>query len=477
VKTLRMQLFLLWAAVCLCYAPSLSGDFILDDKINIVENRVLRETRAWGELARRPLAQALGLDPSWREYRPVTALSHAAVHSFGGLNPFWHHLADIAVHAANACLVFWLAWTLLPAGPGRTAGCWVAAAVFALHPAQAESVSYISSARPNGLAFLLAMTSLSLHRAQPPRAWSRFGAGAALFAALCAKETAAAFLLIAAAHDLCFRRESPLRATLRGWLPLAAAFALHAALRRWMLGGWSQRSPWGAGWADHLSTMVQGLFQDLAIALWPSSLRYCYSFQPAGGPAVILGAAALAALALLAFAALRRRTLGAFGILWFAAGLLPVSNLIPLEWAAANRFLHLPLAGLALAAAALAARLPRRAGAWAAAALAGALLLPPCLEQQLALSDEFSMDLASRAAAPQDPCTALGLSAHYYNWGMLDRAESLARQALSPQAPPHLREAAAVEMVLIRRRARARKARRRGSASGPGVPGAGRRRS
>ncbi len=68
----------------------------------------------------------------YSNWDPLTWLSHGLDIHFFGLDPGWHHLSSLALHALNALLLFWL----LAQATGYIGRSFAAAALFALHPGQ-----------------------------------------------------------------------------------------------------------------------------------------------------------------------------------------------------------------------------------------------------------------------------------------------------------------------------------------------------
>ncbi len=91
-------------------------------------------------------------------WHPVTWLSHALDCEFFHLNPGRHHNMNVLLHGLDAVLLFWV---LLRATGylGRSA---MAAALFALHPINVESVVWIAE-RKNVLSMLFFLLALAAY--------------------------------------------------------------------------------------------------------------------------------------------------------------------------------------------------------------------------------------------------------------------------------------------------------------------------
>jgi protein O-mannosyl-transferase len=116
--------------VFIVYANSLNNDFVFDDKVIILENRLLRSLSNIPKLL-------------IASYRPFRDVSHALDFAIWGENPFGFHLTNIIIHAANSVLVLLLVRRFT--GELLTAG--LAAVIFAVHPIQTDAVAYISGRR------------------------------------------------------------------------------------------------------------------------------------------------------------------------------------------------------------------------------------------------------------------------------------------------------------------------------------------
>ena len=123
-------------ACVIAYAPALRGEFLWDDDYHVSNNRLLE---SWG-----------GLQQIWfdvfagpknyplPQYYPMTHTSFWIDYRLWGLNPTGYHLTNVILHTLSALLV-WLILRKL-----AVPGAWVAAALFAVHPLNVESVAWIA---------------------------------------------------------------------------------------------------------------------------------------------------------------------------------------------------------------------------------------------------------------------------------------------------------------------------------------------
>ena len=95
-------------------------------------------------------------------WHPVTTLSFVLTHQLFGNNPGAEHLVNVAIHALNVVLLFWV----LVCMTGRKVGaesdtvwrCALVAALFAWHPFRVESVAWISERKDVLCAFFFLLT-------------------------------------------------------------------------------------------------------------------------------------------------------------------------------------------------------------------------------------------------------------------------------------------------------------------------------
>jgi len=154
------------AAVIVIYMPGLTGPFVFDDWINIVNNDGI----AIPQIGAAELRVAALSDVSGSLGRPLASITFALNYYFAGgfSNTFGFKLTNLLIHILNTALVYWFLHLLLKTptclklGTANDTGrqrliAGVATALWALHPIQLTSVLYVVQ-RMNSLAafFMLA---------------------------------------------------------------------------------------------------------------------------------------------------------------------------------------------------------------------------------------------------------------------------------------------------------------------------------
>ncbi len=338
--------------------PSLYNRFVYDDVPVIVQNDLVHR------LSAAPALWRSSYWPAGMLYRPLTIQAFNLEWVLGGERARVFHGVSILLAALTAVLVWRLARRLLP-----PSGAAVAAALFAVHPVHVEAVANVV-----GQSELLAaiFTLLAVERYLAWREAAALGPGHRLalagltLLAICSKETGYVVPLLLGIAELC-RFRSPRRAVVPVFLWQAGAIVAVLAIRFSVLGTLAGEAPApsiaGLGPLTRAAGMLTIVPEWARLLFWPAHLQGEYG-PPAvsltGAPlgSYLLGAALLVgALVLLAWGWYREKTL-ALGLLWMAAALLPVSNLIaPTGVLLAERTLFLPSVGAVLVAAIIAVRL------------------------------------------------------------------------------------------------------------------------
>jgi len=138
---------LLATVTILAYRPAWHGGFLWDDDDYIINNELLTAPHGWQRIW-------FSLD-SPSQYFPLTYSTFRVEHALWGLNTTGYHWVNLLLHLGNAFLV----WAVL-ARLG-VPGSWLAAAIFALHPVQVESVAWITERKNVLMGFFFLLTLLA----------------------------------------------------------------------------------------------------------------------------------------------------------------------------------------------------------------------------------------------------------------------------------------------------------------------------
>ncbi|MFT3916770.1 MAG: tetratricopeptide repeat protein [Anaeromyxobacteraceae bacterium] len=313
-------------------------------------------------------------------WHPLTWLSYLADAELFGLDAGAQKLENVALHAANAALLF----ALLRAATGSTWRSLLAAALFALHPLRVESVAWVSE-RKDVLAGALWWTTALAWVAWTRRpSWWRYALAALAFAlGLMAKAmlvTLPAALLLVDAWPL--GRIGPggivARVAEKWALWLLAAAGAWIAFQAQAAGG-AVNDLVVFGPAARLGGAALGAAAYLGKLVWPVGLAAAYphpALAPGGLVAwkVGLALAVLVGLGALGWWQRARRPWLAFGYAWFLVTLLPVAGLIQVGLQGmADRYTYVPLVGPAVAIAWSAGELAARSQAWRRGVVAAAV--------------------------------------------------------------------------------------------------------
>lgn len=165
---LPLLLALVLGLTALAYAPGLRGEFLFDDRPNIVDNARLEiQDLGFHSLKRAALSMAAG-----PLMRPISMASFAANRYASGLDPYYFKLTNLLIHLCNGLGIFLLCSLLLTAYSRRCQPDlspnhmrWLSLAVAAawlLHPMNLTSVLYVVQ-RMNSLSALFCIWGLVLY--------------------------------------------------------------------------------------------------------------------------------------------------------------------------------------------------------------------------------------------------------------------------------------------------------------------------
>lgn len=370
-------------AVIVAFGTAIDGGLVWDDTTMVGAAAALRSP--WAAFSRDffALGARAGEGAGASYFRPLVTLSFALdVRLFSAAPQFGLHLGNLIWHAIASVLVgtTLLRWTRASSAQARIA-CWLAALFWAVVPAKAENVAWISG-RGDVMGLALLLAGLALRRRLAGSAARAAVIGAATAVALLCKESFVVAPVLAAIELACERDDEDRRArvlrVLRAPETLVSTFVVVAylAVRRAYLPihGGGEAMFAGLSIADRVTLVIETLghvAQSLVLCFeahllrGPIGFRGPFRLQRDESGMAMVGTVFVIALATAAWRLPRLRP----AALLFAAALLPVVNVVPsgLESRFSDRFLYVPSLGIALGMATVVASLP--AGTFRALAL------------------------------------------------------------------------------------------------------------
>jgi tetratricopeptide (TPR) repeat protein len=341
-------------AVFLIYQPVWQGQLLWDDAAHVTRP----ELRSWHGLYR--IWFEVG---ATQQYYPLSESAFWLQYKLWGDAMTGYHLVNIALHALAAVMVALVLRQLAIPGP------YLAAAVFALHPVNVESVAWITEQKNTLSAVFYLGAAMAYLRFDRNRNTAWYLGALGLFAlSLLGKIVT---VTLPAALLVIFWWQRGKLSWRRDVLPLTPFFAIGVVLGVFIT--WVERTLLGAEGPDFALTVVQRcllagrvVWFYLGKLLWPADLQFLYPRWEISAAVWWQYLFPLALLILLGVLwRLSRRWRGPLaGFLFFAGTLFPVLGFLNVYWFTfsyvADHFQYLASLGIiALAAAGTALRLTR----------------------------------------------------------------------------------------------------------------------
>ena len=448
----RLLLLGILAITALAYLNALDGQFVYDDRLQILKNPTLNSLANIPRMFTQGVWQFLNLSDktaAGRYYRPIFNIALIINHQLFGLEVFGWHLFSIVVHIGVVYLVYRLArqWKL------STEVAMAAALLFGVHPVHSESVAW-AAALPDPLAAVFILCSLLLYERYyhgQGRKLIVLGASIALaLAAMLSKEVAVVFPFFLIVREALDRTEGETvgQTVVRGarrTAPFLAMIVPYLGMRYYVLGSFTQNEPTSLGIPAiqvliTLPSILLGYLRML-FAPFPLAVMYGNRYVLSLSDVRFFGAA-LAVTAILAVAIwlVRSSPVGRRALAFLIIFLVPVLNLKAFraeESLLHDRYLYLPSIGfcilIAMAFEWISARFPahRRRAFITATAIVAVVLLGLTFYQNFSWQSELAMTDNAMKVTPQWPFLRNYIGAYYFDQHKYPEAEQAYLDAIA----------------------------------------------
>lgn len=285
-------------------------------------------------------------------YAPLHLLSYMLDNTLWGLRPLPLLMTNVALHIGSTLLFYRLLVKLGLTVPQA----FIAAALFAVHPVQVESVAWVSQ-RKNTLSmfFFLASWHSWIQWKSGKSGMSRarwYGASLVLFAmALMTKSVAVILPLFFVAQELAFERKPVTRKLLMVLVPyvVLAGVCFAAALSSQSQGGGGRIAHYGGSMTMTMMNMLPVFSRYLTLLVFPAGLSIIYNSPIKSVPdvTIVMSGAVFILFIFGWFRLWKSHRSHFFWLTLFIIGLLPVSNVIPIVTMMNDRYLYYPMLGMA----------------------------------------------------------------------------------------------------------------------------------
>lgn len=336
------------------YANTLKSDFIWDDEYLILNNSQIKSFSHLPNVFKTYVG--FGSENINNFYRPVQEISDMVDYFLWGLVPFGFHLTNVILHSLVSLMVcvflFFISGSFIAAA--------FAALIYAVHPVHTEAVAYIAG-RADSLYAFFALLSLALfvRFAQGAREnrfalWKYVLSIACFVLALLSKEIIITMPLLIYLYLLYFEKgEGGSYSKLKwAWVPYAVIVVVYGYLRLTVL-SFADIAPASVFGRIPLLLRLVTFFRTLLVyfglLIMPVGLHMERAIPIS---ATIFSGEELASIMVVALIiwsacwSFRKNRLVSFGIAWFFANLLPVSNIIPINSFLAEHWLYMASIGI-----------------------------------------------------------------------------------------------------------------------------------
>lgn len=350
---------LVFIVAFMVYANTLGGDFIWDDEYLILNNSQIKSFSHLPNVFKTYVGY--GSENINNFYRPIQEISNMVDYFLYGQHPFGFHLTNIVLHAlvcVMVCLLlYYLAGDIIVAGVGSL--------FYAVHPVHSEAIAYIAG-RADSLYSLFMLLSAVLFIRFAKKAvggkycYIRYCLSLVFFVlAILSKEIVLMLPLLLFLYLFCFvkgrENRGAYKKLLLSLIPYAVIVVIYGYLRLTVL-SFADIAPPSVftqiPLVFRLFTFFRVVMVYFGLIVFPHGLhmeRTIAISRSLFDPAAIGALLVMIGIGWVAYLAYKRdNRLIAFGILWFFANLLPVSNIVPINSFIAEHWIYMASVGFFL---------------------------------------------------------------------------------------------------------------------------------
>ena len=343
--THRLPLILLCAVTTVLFLNTFMGEFVYDDLVVVMNKPVIEQWNLWD-----------GLE---MKVRFVRSLSLMLDKKMFGTSPYGYHFQNILWHVLSTLLLYLLFMRL-------SNDRWVSflgALIFSIHPIHVESVANISN-RKDLLCMSFSLVSflsyINFLEGQRKVMWLILSF-VAWFLALNSKEVAIVLPFLFLIYEFLYLQKENrwllkrpvillLVVTTGAFLVLIFIFTVVDFTKH------SNIPPLGGHRGDVtyfsvVSTSARAFWHYINLLFFPFNLSPDYIIElstPFSDPWLVFFWCMLLLFLVSPFYFAKKVPLVAFGLFWFLIHYIPISNIIPLTYIVADRYMYIPSAGFSL---------------------------------------------------------------------------------------------------------------------------------
>lgn len=333
----------------LVYANSLFNGFVWDDEEQILNNTLVHSIKNLPLFFKGGTFNTGGTGSlTGVYYRPLMVTFFSFLYQLFGPTPFVFHFFQIALHVVNTLLVFFLLTRLLDSKNNPQLPFFLAL-IFLVHPANVETVAYISAVQDVFYVFF-GLLALYLIIKGGKTFRTAVLASSALFLALLAKEVAFIFMLLISVYHFLFKKMGFVNYLVFFILITVAYLVMRFGLASVFFTPYHFAPIVQMSLSQRILMLPAIFFYYLQLFLFPKSLAVMqhwvikdFNFINFYFPLLIL----VLFFSLNFFYLFKTRNkLFLFFFLWFILGLFPYLQLFPLDMTVAERWFYFPMIGL-----------------------------------------------------------------------------------------------------------------------------------